>query len=199
MFGWNNIRIKTLRVIFIIIVIILLLVSAFSFSILLYLYTFERVTLPVGLLYIFDLVPLPTGLLLSVDYTPLGLIWEGLLIISTNPNLRLTLDFLLIAPLTLAFMLSPIGLIMNLSGFSGYENLGEAIKGFKSRIWVKKEGKRKVIFIVTGSATIYVCLLFILLSGFYIIPQNIFLTMTLFLTIAIVIIISNRILRNTDK
>ena len=141
MFGWNNIRTKTLRVIFIITVIIFLLVSAFSFSILLYLYTFERVTQPVGLLYLFGLVPLPTGLLLSVDCTPLGLIWEGLLIISTNPNLRLTLNFLLPVPLTLAFMLFPIGLIMNLSGFSGYENLGEAIKVFKSRIWGKKEEK----------------------------------------------------------
>jgi len=138
-------RTKTFRIMFIIIVVILLLVSAFSFTVLLYLYTFERITLPVGLLYLFGLVPLPAGLLLSVDCTPLGLVWEGSLIISTNPDLSLTPNFLLIFPLTLAFVLSPIGLIMNLSGFSDYENLGEAIKVFKSRIWGER-GKKNSNF-----------------------------------------------------
>jgi len=192
-------RTKTFRIMFIIIVVILLLVSAFSFTVLLYLYTFERITLPVGLLYLFGLVPLPAGLLLSVDCTPLGLVWEGSLIISTNPDLSLTLNFLLIFPLTLAFVLSPIGLIMNLSGFSDYENLGEAIKVFKSRIWGEKEGKRIVIFIEMCSAIIYVCLLFILLSGFYIITQNIFLIMTLFLISTVTILISSRILRRYQQ
>lgn len=194
-FGWDKIRTKILHRVLIILIIVLLLVSASSLSILLYFYFFSRVTLYVGLLYLIGLVPLPVGLLLSIDYTPLGLIWEGLLLVSTNPPLRFTLNFLLLVPLTLLFLLSPIGFIANLSKFNSYENLGEAIEGFKSKIWGAKEGKRTVIIMETCSAIIYVCFLFVALSGLYIIRQNIFLTTALLLFEVITILIGSRIQR----
>ncbi|MFB0562777.1 MAG: hypothetical protein ACETWM_16385 [Candidatus Lokiarchaeia archaeon] len=193
MFGWSKIRTKTLRRVFIILVIIIPLVSASSLSMLLYFYFFSRVTLHEGLLYLIGLVPLPVGLLLSIDYTPLGIIWEGWLLISTNPSLRFTLNFLLLVPITILFLLSPLGLITNLSKFDNYENLGESIERFKSKIWGTKEGKRTVIFMKTCSTIIYVCLLFIALSVLYIIRQNIFLTTALLLFEGITLLIGSQI------
>ncbi|MEM3593900.1 MAG: hypothetical protein QXS27_04145 [Candidatus Jordarchaeaceae archaeon] len=133
------------------------------------------------------------GLLFSVDCTPLGIVWEGLLIIPTNSEIRLMLNFLLLIPISLGFALSPLGLVINLSKINGYENIAEGIKRFKSRVWEKKEGRRIVILMEMSSAMIYVCMLFIFLSGFYIIRQN-FLLIAILLIFEIISIHINRLI-----
>ncbi|WXG40306.1 MAG: hypothetical protein WED07_05725 [Candidatus Freyarchaeum deiterrae] len=173
-------RTKTLGGVFKKILIVLLLVSVTSFFVLMYIFFFSRVKLLVGLLYLFpagwshllSLGPLTIGLLLSIDYTTLGLIWEGWLVVSTNPGFMLTLELLLLVPLTVCFLLTPIRLFTPLSRVNGYENLGEAVKGFKSLIWSTKEGKRTVISMMTLDAIYCVLILLMLLSGFYIIRQD---------------------------
>jgi len=173
-------RTKTLDRILKRILIISILVSVSSFCILTYLFFFSRVILPIGLIF--------------MDYTPLGLIWQGWLVVSTNPTLRLTLELLLLLPFTLIFLLTPIGLFTPLSRFNGYETLGEAIEGFKSKIWGIKEGKRTVVFMMTGFAVTCVLGLFILLSGFYVIRHDPALIMALVLFNGITVFINSLII-----
>lgn len=173
-------RTKTLNGVLKKIWIILFLVSASGFCVLVYLFFFSRVKLlvrllylfPEGFPYLFGLGPLTMGLLLSIDYTPLGLIWEGWLVVSTNPTLRLTLELLLLVPLTVVFLLAPLGLFTPLSRINGYETLRKAVKGFKSLIWITKEGKITVVSMMILNAVYCVLILLMLLSGFYIIRQD---------------------------
>ncbi|MEX2750652.1 MAG: hypothetical protein Q6366_002075 [Candidatus Freyarchaeota archaeon] len=180
-------------------VIILALVSVSSFCVLLYFFFFSRMKLLVGLLYLFpgvlpyllSLGPVTMGMLLSVEYTPLGLIWEGCLVVPTNPNLVLALDLLLRVPLTVLFLLLPLRLFTSLGRVNGYETLGEAVNEFKFRIWSTKEGKRTVTSMIIGNAIYYVLLLLILLSGFYVIRHDLGLMTVLLLLVGVAVLINS--------
>ncbi|MFB0559720.1 MAG: hypothetical protein ACETWM_00620 [Candidatus Lokiarchaeia archaeon] len=141
--------------------------------------------------YLVGLVPLPLGLLISIDYTPLGFIWEGLLLVSTNPSLRFTLIFLLLVSFGIFVLLSPLRIIVILR--DGYETWGEAMEGFRSKVWGTKEGKRTVILMVTSYAIVFGIFLFMLLSATYLIPRNTFLIGALFLFEVIIILLSRRV------
>nr|MDO8079635.1 hypothetical protein [Candidatus Freyarchaeota archaeon] len=151
-------RTKTLDSLLKKVLIILILVFVSSGCVLLYFFFFEKVTLHFGFL-------------LSMSYTPLGLIWEGWLVVSTNPALRLTLELLLLVPLLVIFLLTPLWLFTPL-GRIGYETVGEAVKGFKALIWSTKEGKRTVVSMMIGGAIYCLIILLSLLSVFYVIRQD---------------------------